>query len=131
MGDLSCIPVIPSADLDRSLQLWMDGLGFSVSEEMRKDGKLIFCMLRKDNLYFMLNLRSGNPAKPENWGRSTSKKSESGCRAWDTKFPNWKSETTGRPSFFLPMTTGIRIASGFLRKDRIHGAQVCAANLDQ
>jgi hypothetical protein len=67
MGVQSCIPVIPSADLERSLRLWVDGLGFSVSEEMHKEGKLIFCMLRKGDLCFMLNQRCGNPAKPENY----------------------------------------------------------------
>lgn len=67
MGDLSCIAVIPSADLQKSLRLWVDGLGFSVTEEMREDGKLIFCMLRKDNLYFMLNRRAGTAVKPENY----------------------------------------------------------------
>jgi hypothetical protein len=45
----SCIPVIPSADLEKSLRLWVDGLEFSISSEMRKDGKLINCMLRKGN----------------------------------------------------------------------------------
>ena len=62
-----CIPVIPSADLERSLRLWRDGLGFSSSSEMRKDGKLIFCMLHKDSLSFMLNQRAGNPTKPKNY----------------------------------------------------------------
>jgi hypothetical protein len=42
----SCIPIIPSANLEKSLRLWVDGLGFSMSSEMRKDDKLIFCMLR-------------------------------------------------------------------------------------
>jgi hypothetical protein len=51
MSAESCIPVIPSADLEKSLRLWVDGLGFSMSSEMRKDDKLIFCMLRKDDLY--------------------------------------------------------------------------------
>lgn len=63
----SCIPVIPSKDLERSLRLWIDGLGFSTSSEMHKDGKLIFCMLKKDNLWFMLNQRAGNPEKPEDY----------------------------------------------------------------
>ena len=48
----SCIPIIPSANLEKSLRLWVDGLGFSMSSEMRKDDKLIFCMLRKDELCF-------------------------------------------------------------------------------
>jgi len=30
----SCIPIIPSADLEKSLRLWVDGLEFSVSSEM-------------------------------------------------------------------------------------------------
>lgn len=50
----SCIPVIPSKDLEKSLRLWVNGLGFSVNSEMRKDDKLVFCMLRKGNLWFML-----------------------------------------------------------------------------
>ena len=25
----SCIPIIPSADLEKSLRLWIDGFGFS------------------------------------------------------------------------------------------------------
>jgi lactoylglutathione lyase len=63
----SCIPVIPSADLERSLRLWVDGLRFSMNSEMRKAYKLIFCMLRKDNLWFMLNQRTGSPVKPKSY----------------------------------------------------------------
>lgn len=62
-----CIPVIPSADLKKSLRLWVDGLGFSKSSEMRKDDKLIFCMLQKGDLHFMLNRRAGKPIKPEDY----------------------------------------------------------------
>lgn len=63
----SCIPVIPSADLEKSLRLWVDGLEFSTNSETRKNGKLIFCMLQKDAMWFMLNQRAGNPTKPENY----------------------------------------------------------------
>jgi uncharacterized glyoxalase superfamily protein PhnB len=63
----SCIPVIPSKDLAKSLRLWVEGLGFSRSSEMRKDDKLIFCMLEKGNLRFMLNQRAGTAIKPENY----------------------------------------------------------------
>jgi len=63
----SCIPIIPSANLEKSLRLWVDGLGFSMSSEMREGDKLIFCMLRKDELCFMLNRRAGTPAKPEGY----------------------------------------------------------------
>jgi len=34
---------------------------------MRDGDKLIFCMLRKGSLYFMLNRRAGIPVKPENY----------------------------------------------------------------
>ena len=60
----SCIPVIPSADLEKSLHFWVDGLGFSMSSEMRKEGKLVFCLLQKDGLWFMLNRRAGTSATP-------------------------------------------------------------------
>jgi hypothetical protein len=63
----SCIPVIPSADLEKSLRLWVEGLGFTTSREMRRDGKLIFCMLQKDHLWFMLNQRAGRPERPEDY----------------------------------------------------------------
>jgi hypothetical protein len=63
----SCVPIIPSANLEKSLRLWADGLGFSMSSEIRKDGKLIFCMLRKDNLCFMLNQRAGTSVKPKDY----------------------------------------------------------------
>jgi uncharacterized glyoxalase superfamily protein PhnB len=63
----SCIPVIPSQDLEKSLRLWVDGLGFSMSSEMRKDDKLIFCMLRKGDIWFMLNQRAGTPVKPRDY----------------------------------------------------------------
>jgi lactoylglutathione lyase len=63
----SCIPVIPSKDLEKSLRLWVDGLGFSMGSEMRKVDKLIFCMLRKDDMWFMLNQRAGTPLKPNDY----------------------------------------------------------------
>ncbi|HZU31781.1 MAG TPA: VOC family protein [Candidatus Angelobacter sp.] len=62
-----CIPIIPSADLNKSLRLWVDGLGFSMSSEMYKENKLIFCMLQKENLHFMLNQRAGTPVRPEDY----------------------------------------------------------------
>jgi len=62
-----CIPIIPSADLRKSLRLWVDGLGFSMSREMYDGDRLIFCMLQKGDLYFMLNRRAGNPVKPEDY----------------------------------------------------------------
>lgn len=67
MGVESCIPVIPSADLVKSLRLWVDGLEFSKGTEMHKDGRLILCMLHRGHLWFMLHQRAGNPVKPEDY----------------------------------------------------------------
>ena len=67
MSVQSCIPIIPSEDLKKSLRLWVDGLGFSISTEMHKDGTLSLCMLQKGNLWFMLNQRAGNPVKPSDY----------------------------------------------------------------
>lgn len=63
----SCIPVIPSKDLEKSLRLWVEGLEFSMSSEMRKDDKLIFCMLRKGDIWFMLNQRAGTPDRQRDY----------------------------------------------------------------
>lgn len=64
----SCIPVIPSADVNKSLRFWVEGLGLTVDREMRHEGKLIGCMVHNNqNLYFWLNQRAGTPVKPENY----------------------------------------------------------------
>ena len=62
-----CVPVIPSADLEKSLRLWVNGLGFSTSSEMHEGKKLIYCMLRKDDLHFMLNRRAGSAVRPKDY----------------------------------------------------------------
>jgi hypothetical protein len=51
----SCIPIIPSSNLERSLVLWRDILEFDIDSEMKDGSRLKFCMLRKGNLWFMLN----------------------------------------------------------------------------
>lgn len=63
----SCIPVIPSLDLEKSLLLWRDGLGFDVSQRMESNGRLVFCMLRRSGLVFMLNQREGSDRKPDGY----------------------------------------------------------------
>ena len=63
----SCTPIIPSVSLEKSRRLWVDGLGFSMSSEMRKDDKLIFCMFRKSESCFVLNQRAWTPVKPEDY----------------------------------------------------------------
>jgi catechol 2,3-dioxygenase-like lactoylglutathione lyase family enzyme len=63
----SCVPIIPSANLEKSLRFWVDGLGFDTSREMRKDDKLIGCMVSKKNLTFWLNRRAGSSSKPEDY----------------------------------------------------------------
>ncbi len=63
----SCIPVIPSADLEKSLHFWVDGLGLAMDRPMRQDGRLVGCMVHDERLYFWLNRRAGSPIKPENY----------------------------------------------------------------
>jgi len=63
----SCIPVIPSADLEKSLHFWMDGLGLSMDRAMRQDGRLVGCMVYNERVSFWLNQRDGSPVKQENY----------------------------------------------------------------
>src|SRR5512141_6490 len=63
----SCIPVIPSADLEKSLRFWVDGLGLSMDRAMRQDGRLVGCMVHNERLSFWLNQRAGFSTKPEDY----------------------------------------------------------------
>ena len=63
----SCIPVIPSADLEKSLRFWVDGLGLSMDRAMRQDGRLVGCMVYNERVRFWLNQRAGSPNTPENY----------------------------------------------------------------
>lgn len=63
----SCSVVVPSADLEKSLRFWVNGLGLSMDSPMRKDGCLVGCMVHNDKLYFGLNRRAGSPVKPDNY----------------------------------------------------------------
>lgn len=60
----SCIPVIPSQDLEKSLRFWIEGLGLSMDRAMYEDGRLVGCMVHNEHLYFWLNQRFGSAAKP-------------------------------------------------------------------
>ncbi len=63
----SCIPVIPSSDLEKSLRFWVDGLGLTMDRAMRHDGRLIGCMVHNERVRFWLNERDGDPAPPKNY----------------------------------------------------------------
>jgi catechol 2,3-dioxygenase-like lactoylglutathione lyase family enzyme len=63
----SCIPVIPSADLEKSLRFWVEGLGLTVDREMRREGKLIGCMVHNEHVYFWINEREGTSIKPKDY----------------------------------------------------------------
>lgn len=58
---LSCIPVIPSADLEMSLRFWVEGLGLAMDRAIHHDGRLVGCMVQGGNLSFWLNQRAGSP----------------------------------------------------------------------
>jgi catechol 2,3-dioxygenase-like lactoylglutathione lyase family enzyme len=61
------MPVIPSADLERSLRFWVDGLGLTMDRPMRADGRLVGCMVHDGRLSFWLNERAGAPTAPESY----------------------------------------------------------------
>lgn len=63
----SCTPVIPSADLERSLRFWVDGLGLTMDRAMRQDGRLVGCMVHNEHLYFWLNQRAGSAITPDDY----------------------------------------------------------------
>ena len=63
----SCIPVIPSTDLEKSLRFWVEGLGLTMDRAMRHDGRLIGCMVHNERLHFWLNQRAGAATPPENY----------------------------------------------------------------
>ena len=63
----SCMPVIPSADLEKSLRFWVEGLGLTMDRPMRQDGRLIGCMVHNEHWYFWLNQRAGTPITPEDY----------------------------------------------------------------
>lgn len=63
----SCIPVIPSADLERSLRFWVAGVGLKTDRELKSDGKLVGCMVRNEHVAFWLNQRAGTPIKPPDY----------------------------------------------------------------
>lgn len=67
MPVVSCVPVIPSADLEKTLRLWRDGLEFTPSREMYQDGRMVGCMLQNGKLWFWLNQRAGTPVRPEDY----------------------------------------------------------------
>ena len=60
----SCIPVIPSADLEKSLRFWVDGLGLTMDREMRSEDRLIGCMVHNEYTWFWLNQRAGTTIEP-------------------------------------------------------------------
>ena len=63
----SCTPVIPSADLEKSLRFWVDGLGLTMDRAMRRDDRLVGCMVHNENVSFWLNQRDGSVTRPENY----------------------------------------------------------------
>lgn len=62
----ACIPVIPSANLEKSLRFWVKGLGLTTDREMKQDGRLIGCMVHNEHLYFWLNQKP-DATKPEGY----------------------------------------------------------------
>jgi hypothetical protein len=119
MGVEACIPVIPSADLKKSLQLWVDGLEFKMDTEMHEDGKLILCMLHKGGLTFMLHRRAGTPVKPENyngirlyWAPSNIRETRERLLRLGYKVSELEDRDYGQTEFFLTDDDGFEHSFG-------------------
>jgi catechol 2,3-dioxygenase-like lactoylglutathione lyase family enzyme len=63
----ACIPVIPSANIGKSLRFWVEGLGLTVDRQMSVDGRLVGCMVHDEQNYFWLNQRAGTAFRPEDY----------------------------------------------------------------
>jgi catechol 2,3-dioxygenase-like lactoylglutathione lyase family enzyme len=64
----SCIPIIPTADVERSLRLFRDGLGFDETWwEAQSGGKLTAAGIRKGHISFMFNLPAEGTEKPAHY----------------------------------------------------------------
>ena len=122
----SCMPVIPCADLEASLRLWVDGLGFEMDNEMRSDeGRLIYCMLRNGKLTFMLNQRVGSTEKPDNyegirlyWAPSDIHESRRNLARLGFKVSDIDERDYGMTEFFLRDDDGHSHCFGFRQRAR-------------
>jgi len=63
----SCIPVIPSVNIDKSLRFWVEGLGLTMDREMRSDDRLIGCMVHNEHTCFWLNQTTGTSNDSEDY----------------------------------------------------------------
>ncbi len=63
----ACTPIIPSADLGKSLRFWIEGLGLQSDQEMRQGGKLVGCMVFNESVRFWLNQRTGTTTIPTDY----------------------------------------------------------------
>jgi hypothetical protein len=130
MSVKSCIPVIPSANLEKSLRLWVDGLGFSTSSEMHEDGALIFCMLQKKDLWFMLNRRAGTTDKPADydgirlyWGPKNIRKTRERLQKLGYDVSELEDREHGMTEFLLTDDDGYSHCFGVPTKQRHPRAQ--------
>ena len=67
MSIKACIPVIPSANIEKSLRFWVEALGLTMDQEMNVEGKLAGCMVHNEDTWFWINRRAGTPIKPEDY----------------------------------------------------------------
>jgi catechol 2,3-dioxygenase-like lactoylglutathione lyase family enzyme len=125
----SCIPIIPSADLERTLRFWEEGLGFARSREMHANGRLIGCMLQKGHLWFWLNQRAGSPVKPENyngiglyWAPSDLHGTRERLKSLGYRVSELEERDYGQTEFFLTDDDGFSHCFG-VATDTLHAAK--------
>jgi hypothetical protein len=101
----------------------VDGLGFHTDTEMYADGKLIFCMLHKGGLTFMLNRRAGTPIKPEDynginlyWAPSDIRETRERLLRLGYKVSELEDRNYGQTEFFLTDDDGFSHCFGVATK---------------
>lgn len=92
---------------------------------MHRDDKLIFCMLQKDNLWFMLNQRAGTPVKPKDyegirlyWAPKDIHETRERLKSLGYGVAELEDRDYGKPSFSSSTMTVLRTALASPHNDR-------------
>lgn len=55
MEMLSCMPIVPSVNPEKSIRFWVEGLGLTMNRPMHRDGRLIGCMIENEHFFLWIN----------------------------------------------------------------------------
>lgn len=119
----SCIPIIPSADLEKSLRFWVEGLGLTIDREMRHEGRLVGCIVHNEHVCFWLNQRSGGliPEDYEGirlyWAPADLQETREHLKQMGFKVSDIEDRDYGQTEFFLTDDDGYSHCFGVATKE--------------